>query len=224
MAEFKLLIICIFTHKKLVYNGALYNNYTPLKKLAQLHQSEEVIKKSTFIAIVAPINSIAEAQSFLEQHSITDATHNCWAYRIGQVYRFNDDGEPSGTAGKPMYNAIEGQGFDNTVALVIRHYGGIKLGTGGLMRAYGGGVSRCLQAAKFETIQDLCEVTLNCPFPFIQAIHNLSQTYQGTILAEDFNQNGALIVIKLLAADKSAFSQKAINLSKGSIEIIDANK
>ena len=195
-----------------------------MKKLIQLHQTEEVIKKSTFIAIVAPIDSVAEAQSFLQQHSISDATHNCWAYKIGQNYRFNDDGEPSGTAGKPMYNAIEGQGFDNTVALVIRHYGGIKLGTGGLMRAYGGGVSRCLQAAKFETIQELCEITLNSPFPFIQAIHNLSQIFQGTVLAEDFNQHGARLVIKLLAADKNAFSQKAINLSKGSIEIIDTNK
>ena len=191
-----------------------------MKQLSKTHSSEEVIKKSTFIAIVANVNSVEEAMDFLSDYSDFDATHNCWAYRLQQVYRFNDDGEPSGTAGKPILNAITGQDFDNTVALVIRHYGGIKLGTGGLMRAYGGGVSRCLQAAECETIQDLSEVMLKVPFQYIQAVHNLSNILQAQIISEDFNAEGALIIISLLASTKQEFEEKAINISKGQIEII----
>ena len=192
-----------------------------MKQLVKIHSSEEIIKKSTFIAIVAPVLTVQEAQDFLAQYSIADATHNCWAYNIGQVYRFNDDGEPSGTAGKPILNAIQGQDFDNTAALVIRHYGGIKLGTGGLMRAYGGGVSRCLQAAAFETIQDLSEITLNAPFQYIQALHNLSDSLKAQILSEDFNETGAVLVIRLLTSQVEELVSKAVNLSKGTVYLID---
>ena len=75
------------------------------------------------------------------------ATHNCWAYRIGSEYRFSDDGEPAGTAGRPILAAIDGQGCDQVVVVVTRWYGGIKLGAGGLVRAYGGCAAECLRAA-----------------------------------------------------------------------------
>jgi len=192
-----------------------------MKQLSKIHSSEEVIKKSTFIAIVAPVMSAEDAKQFLQTHSQSDVTHNCWAYKVGQVYRFNDDGEPSGTAGKPILNAIEGQGFDNTVALVIRHYGGIKLGTGGLMRAYGGGVSRCLQSAEFEIIQNLSELIFKVPFQYIQAIHNLASHLKADILSEDFDEQGAIIVLKLLTENTETCIKKAANLSKGAIVLID---
>ena len=189
-----------------------------MKQLAILHRSEEQIKKSTFISIVAAINSSDDAMNFLQEHSIIDATHNCWAFKSGQVYRFNDDGEPSGTAGKPILNAIVGQDFDNTVALVIRYYGGIKLGTGGLMRAYGGGVSRCLQAAAFETIQDLSEITLIVPFQFIQSVHNLTGNFDAKIISENFNENGAILVVSLLTKNVEEFVKRSVNLSRGLIK------
>ncbi len=84
----------------------------------------------------------------MQQISNTTATHNCWAYRIGQDYRFNDDGEPGGTAGRPILQAIEGQGVDRVVVVVTRWYGGIKLGAGGLARAYGGTAAECLRLAE----------------------------------------------------------------------------
>lgn len=192
-----------------------------MKQLTRFHTAEEVIKKSTFISIVAPVNCVEDAKQFLLDYSQADVTHNCWAYKIGQSYRFNDDGEPSGTAGKPILNAIQGQGFDNTVALVIRHYGGIKLGTGGLMRAYGGGVSRCLQAAEFKIMQDMTEIMLKVPFAYIQAIHNLSANLKAEILSEFFDEQGAIIVLNLLTKDKQFCIKKAINLSKGSIVLIE---
>jgi len=194
-----------------------------LKQLTGIHSSQEIIKKSTFITIVAPVTTVEDAKSFLLEHSDFDASHNCWAYKIGQIYRFNDDGEPSGTAGKPMYNAIDGQEFDNAVALSIRYYGGIKLGTGGLMRAYGGGVSRCLQSSGFEIMQNISEITLNVPFAYIQSIHNLSTLFDANIFSEDFNENGAVMVISMLDKSTQEFVKKAINTSKGSIsQIIQA--
>ncbi len=192
-----------------------------MKQLTHIHSTVEVIKKSTFIAIVAPILSVDDAKEFLLNHSDFSATHNCWAYRIGQVYRFNDDGEPSGTAGKPMYNAIEGQEFDNTAVLVIRHYGGIKLGTGGLMRAYGGGVSRCLQTAEFETIQDIDELVINVPFQYIQAMHNLAKLLNATVISENFNEFGALMTIRLLTKHSSNLIDKATNISKGTVKLLE---
>src|SRR3546814_18000784 len=79
--------------------------------------------------------------------SVPDATHNCWAWRIGDDYRSNDDGEPAGTAGRPILAAIDGQGMDRVVVVVTRWFGGIKLGAGGLVRAYGGTAAECLRRA-----------------------------------------------------------------------------
>ncbi|MFK8013529.1 MAG: YigZ family protein [Marinicellaceae bacterium] len=190
-----------------------------LKQLDKIYQNEEVIKKSTFIAIVAPVTSVEKAMAFIQLNSQQNVTHNCWAYKVGQNYRFNDDGEPSGTAGMPILKAIEGQGFDNTAALVIRHYGGIKLGTGGLMRAYGGSVNRCLQEAGYETIQSLEKITLLVPFQYTQSIHNLVKKFEAEISSEIFNELGALISIDLLSKIKEKFEQESINLSKGTIQL-----
>ncbi len=108
----------------------------------------EEIRKSRFITLATPISSPADAQAFFEQHSDLNATHNCWAWKLGAQYRSTDDGEPGGTAGRPILAAIEAQDCDQVAVLVIRWYGGIQLGTGGLARAYGGGANKCLQAAE----------------------------------------------------------------------------
>ena len=88
------------------------------------------VKHSRFLAHAAPVDSAAAALHFIAEVSDRDATHNCWAWRIGQDYRSSDDGEPAGTAGRPILAAIDGQGFDRAVVVVTRWYGGIKLGAG----------------------------------------------------------------------------------------------
>ncbi|MGE4125579.1 MAG: YigZ family protein, partial [Pusillimonas sp.] len=108
---------------------------------------QEDIRKSRFLVWAAPVRTPQEAADFIGQHADPAATHNCWAWKIGQAYRFNDDGEPGGTAGKPILQAIQGQGLDQVAVLVVRWFGGIKLGTGGLVRAYGGTAAQCLRAA-----------------------------------------------------------------------------
>src|SRR5690606_37931491 len=111
------------------------------------------IKKSRFIAVAAPVCSLEQAQDFLLSQHDASATHQCWAWKINGQSRINDDGEPSGTAGRPILAVIEGQQLDNILVLVSRWYGGVKLGTGGLVRAYGGTAQLCLQQAiKIEQI------------------------------------------------------------------------
>ena len=92
------------------------------------------------------------------------ANHNCWAFRIGQTYRFNDDGEPSGTAGKPILQAIDGQSLDHIAVVVTRWFGGTLLGSGGLIRAYGGTAAMCLRAAEKTEVIETVTGSAVCDF------------------------------------------------------------
>ncbi|WP_440054620.1 YigZ family protein [Pseudoalteromonas sp. T1lg65] len=112
----------------------------------------EEIKKSTFIVHIAHTPTLEDAKSFIKQINAEypDARHNCWAHVAGaptgsHVLGFSDDGEPNGTAGKPMLNVLVGSGLGEITAVTTRYFGGIKLGTGGLVRAYGGTLNNALQ-------------------------------------------------------------------------------
>jgi len=122
------------------------------------------IRKSRFLAQAAPASSPEAALAFVGSLRGNGGGHHCWAYRIGQAYRFNDDGEPSSSAGKPILAAIDGQGFDHVVVVVTRWFGGIKLGVGGLIRAYGGTAAQCLQQAPRQPIVRVTRMVLHCDF------------------------------------------------------------
>lgn len=124
---------------------------------------EEVIKRSRFIAHIAHTPDVASAKAFISKmkEDYSDAGHNCWAYVAGapdnsQVLGFSDDGEPNGTAGKPMLNVLLGSGIGEITAVVTRYFGGTKLGTGGLVRAYGGAVNKALE--ELEIVERIPEV------------------------------------------------------------------
>lgn len=115
-------------------------------------EGEIVEKKSRFIATVKPIQSEEDAKAFIEglKKQYWDANHNCFAYQLGErndIQRFSDDGEPQGTAGKPILDVLKGEDIKNTVIVVTRYFGGTLLGTGGLVRAYGRSAKEGLQAA-----------------------------------------------------------------------------
>ncbi len=119
---------------------------------------QEEIKKSTFIVHIAHTPDLAAAKAFIKeiQEKYNDARHNCWAHVAGNpggshVYGFSDDGEPNGTAGKPMLNVLTGSGIGEITAVVTRYFGGIKLGTGGLVRAYGGSLNNAMRELKTIT-------------------------------------------------------------------------
>ena len=116
---------------------------------------QEVIKNSRFIVHIDHTPDIASAKAFISaiKHKYTDANHNCWAYVAGnpndsQILGFSDDGEPIGTAGKPMLNVLMGSGLGEITAVITRYFGGIKLGTGGLARAYGGSLNHAMDQLK----------------------------------------------------------------------------
>ena len=108
---------------------------------------EETIKKSRFICHAGCVTSQAESLDFYESVIDPQATHNCWAWRINFQVRSSDDGEPSGTAGRPILNVIERRNLENVMVVVTRYFGGIKLGVGGLVRAYSGSTAKCLDRA-----------------------------------------------------------------------------
>lgn len=114
--------------------------------------AEIKVKGSRFLAEALPVTSTAEAEDEIAaiRKRAYDATHHCTAYRIGpsgEIFRFNDDGEPSGTAGAPILRQIDGRGLTDTLVVVTRYYGGTKLGTGGLIRAYGDAAAEVLDIA-----------------------------------------------------------------------------
>ena len=157
------------------------------------------IKHSRFVAHAAPIGSAEDALAFLQQVAVPDATHNCWAYRHGNGYRSSDDGEPAGTAGRPILAAIDGQGFDRAMVVVIRWYGGIKLGAGGLVRAYGGTAAECLRTAPRLPLVALTELTVQAAFEDLGALHAALAAHLAEKLDETFTASGVELHVRLPA-------------------------
>ncbi|KPB69096.1 IMPACT family protein [Pseudomonas cannabina] len=177
----------------------------------------EEIRKSRFITLAAPIASPADAQAFIEQHSDLNATHNCWAWKLGDQYRSNDDGEPGGTAGRPILAAIEAQEFDQVVVLVIRWYGGIQLGTGGLARAYGGGANKCLQQAERLPLIQRSSFDLACSFSELALVKVRLAELNGVLQSEAFTANGVQMRIAIGPEHLDTLQRQLADLSRGRI-------
>ncbi|RYC04693.1 IMPACT family protein [Ciceribacter ferrooxidans] len=156
------------------------------------------IRKSRFQAVSGPVTSEAAARNFIDAHSEPSAGHNCWAWRLGAVYRFNDDREPSGTAGKPILQAIDGQSLDNVAVVVSRWFGGILLGSGGLIRAYGGTAAACLRAAPKSLIVPRVHAQVRAGFADLALVKTrlLSVPYL-SIEEEVFTAEGAELTLAL---------------------------
>lgn len=179
----------------------------------------EEIRKSRFITYAAPIASVAEAQAFIERHSEPDASHNCWAWKLGDQYRSTDDGEPGGTAGRPILAAIEAQDCDQVVVLVIRWYGGIQLGTGGLARAYGGGANKCLQQAEKRLLVSRVVVHCSCGFSELALLKIRLAEVDGLVLNETFTGNGVDLQLALGEAFIDSLQRQLADLSRGRIRL-----
>lgn len=177
------------------------------------------IKHSRFIAHAAPIDDAAAALAFLQQVAVADATHNCWAYRHGSEYRSSDDGEPAGTAGRPILAAIDGQGFDRVVVVVIRWYGGIKLGAGGLVRAYGGTAAECLRIAPRLPLVALATLRLQAGFDDIGALHAALAAHGAEKQAETFTASGVEMRLQLPADQADPLKNRLRDATRDRIRI-----
>src|SRR5579859_1051114 len=178
------------------------------------HHSEE-IRKSRFLAQAAPVDTPQQALAYVQQVSDASATHNCWAYRIGQDYRFNDDGEPGGTAGRPILQAIEGQGIDRVVVVVTRWYGGIKLGAGGLVRAYGGTAAECLRRAERLPIVAMARLGVRCEFAELALLKARLRELDADITREDFGADGVDLEFQLPALRVQEAESRITDISRG---------
>jgi len=189
------------------------------KTLTEPHELERTIKRSRFIARAGRCDDEPAAQRFIEAKSEADATHNCWAWQVGQVYRCEDDGEPGGTAGRPILNAITQQGFDHVAVVVVRYFGGIKLGAGGLARAYGGAAARCLQAANSTELVTLSRVLVRVPFEHSDLAHQLVPEHGGRVDAQQYNANGLELEVALPNARFNTFRKALRDASSGAADV-----
>ncbi|WP_374603794.1 YigZ family protein [Arenimonas sp.] len=176
-------------------------------------------KRSRFLARAAPVESAEAALAFLHEVADPQATHNCWAYRIGADYRSSDDGEPGGSAGRPILAAIEGQGVDKVMVVVTRWYGGTNLGVGGLVRAYGGAAAECLRTAARRELVPWVEADLACGFELANAVHGLLAEFGGEKLGEAFNETGLRLRVRLPDYTIDPLARRLRDISRGNARL-----
>jgi uncharacterized YigZ family protein len=195
-----------------------------LHTLATPFQHSEDIRKSRFLAHAAPVTTPQQAVAYVHEVGDASATHNCWAYRIGQDYRFNDDGEPGGTAGRPILQAIEGQGIDRVVVVVTRWFGGIKLGAGGLARAYGGTAAECLRLAERTPIVAMARLGVHCDFADLALMKARLKDLGAEFEQEAFDAAGVTLQLSVPADRVVEVKARIVDISRGRSEayLLDA--
>ncbi|WP_029603612.1 IMPACT family protein [Kozakia baliensis] len=183
------------------------------------------VKKSLFRAQAAPASGEEEAMAFFESVRDLEATHNCWAWRIGARYRSFDDGEPGGTAGRPILQAIEMQDFDRVMVVVTRWFGGVKLGAGGLVRAYGGAAASCLRQGEIATLVPMNVLKWHCPFALLALVQARLAGWEAQQLRCDFDAEGAEMEIAVPEGRRDEVMGELRDLTRGQapITVLDAD-
>ncbi len=149
-----------------------------------------------------------------------DATHNCFAYRINSShFRYSDDGEPSGTAGRPILSVLDRHRLQRVVLVVTRYFGGTKLGTGGLARAYGRCADAAIQAAQIVQQPNYREITVEYPFDLINKVQHLSHKYRAKI-REEASARGMQARIHILPSRVKNFTEELTTATAGKIKLL----
>lgn len=154
----------------------------------ELTQHTLIIKKSEFICTLIPCSDVDKTKDLIEQYSHADATHNCVAYIIGSYERAYDDGEPSGTAGLPMLNVLKMQNLTNIIAIVTRYFGGIKLGAGGLTRAYTQSVAEALKVAEIVEKERVNLYAITIDYAFTRKFEHLLKQSNIMCIHQEYNE------------------------------------
>lgn len=186
----------------------------------------EEIKKSRFITLLAYTDGVEAAKAFVEtvRAEHPDARHHCVAWVAGppddsQQLGFSDDGEPAGTAGKPMLAQLMGSGVGEITAVVVRYYGGVLLGTGGLVKAYGGGVQQALNQLATTRKMPLTEYTLWCDYAQLSGVETLLEQFEGKIVASEY-QASVYLRVALPHSRLDAFSARLADFSRGTLQLL----
>jgi putative IMPACT (imprinted ancient) family translation regulator len=189
--------------------------------LAGEHSAHLEVKKSRFLAKAWPVATAEDAVAGLAARTDRSANHNCHAWRMGQRSKAFDDGEPGGTAGHPILSAIEAEGLDRVCVLVIRHFGGIKLGTGGLARAYAAAARECLRTAPRIRVAPLVEVAVRAAPGALGATHRAAARLGARRVGQEaYDADGAtatvLFVVEASVAEEFA---EAGRVAGGQVEV-----
>lgn len=196
-------------------------NYFTVKKEGE---DQLIIQKSRFIGYVKRVETEEEAQHFIQniKKKHHDATHNCSAYMIGendQIQKANDDGEPSGTAGVPMLEVLKKQGLKDTAIVVTRYFGGIKLGAGGLIRAYGSTTSKAIQTTGIVKRQLMQGFSITIDYNLLGKLEHVLRDSDHILEQINYMEKAELIVY-VKDGDEQEFHEWIINLTSDQAEII----
>jgi uncharacterized YigZ family protein len=197
---------------------------------AQETRTEIRVVNSRFIATLAPVFDTVQAKSFIARikAEFTDASHNVPAYVIGHgpsvIAHCNDDGEPSGTAGRPALAVLQGSGLGDAAVVVTRYFGGTKLGKGGLVRSYGDAVRAVLEITPRAEKVSTHLVMIVMSYPYYERIKLLADAYHGIIIDEDFTTDVSM-TCRFSVKSFSIFQEALQEITHGSIqaEIIETN-
>lgn len=188
-------------------------------------ETEILVVNSRFIANLSPVHSVDEARAFIAEikKQYSTATHHVPAFVIGHgksiITHCSDDGEPSGTAGRPALAVLRGSGLGNVVVVVTRYFGGTKLGTGGLVKAYGDAVREVLKAVKTAVLLPTTTLMFVTPYRLYDQVVRLLEAHQGQVLSTEFLEEITLTV-RFKDEEVEAFTNLLSNLSAGQVEPI----
>jgi uncharacterized YigZ family protein len=189
---------------------------------------ETTVVNSRFVCTVAEARTVEDAQAFIHRikAELADASSHAYAYHIGYGSNVtdgcNDGGEPSGTAGRPMLAVLQGSGLGDVVAVASRYFGGTKLGTGGLVRAFGGALKAALEQTSCAERVERKTFLLEAPYPLYEQIKRLVKAHNGEIGGEDFGAQ-VLLTLTFVVDDIEAFQRALTDLSAGQLSLIEAS-
>ncbi len=182
------------------------------------------IKGSRFIGFIYPVKDKDEAEQalLLHQKKYYNVTHNCFAYLIrnnpSDISRFSDDGEPSGSAGRPIFTVLENSTVKNILIVVTRYFGGTKLGVGGLIKAYTLAAKAVLERAKIEQIEIKARIDFSYDYDLTNLVMNIVSQYQAKVIENSYADQ-ARILIELNNSFKNSFIKEIFERSNGKISI-----
>ena len=187
------------------------------------HESEKIIERSRFLTYSAHVESEEEARAFVAEirskHSL--ATHVCYAFisdKTGNLQRFSDDGEPQGTAGVPILEVLKSKKLFETAVAVVRYFGGIKLGAGGLVRAYSSSAAENLDGADIRILEMCREYLIEVDYTGIDGVQKYLSTHPCSLLSTDYGEK-VCFNIAVKKAEAEAFVSELVDYMQGRVEI-----
>lgn len=194
------------------------------------HRTEERIERSRFVCTIARVSTAEEAQAFVKEMNaeFPDATHNCWAYVVGPPgstsrIGMSDAGEPHGTAGRPMLTVLLHAGVGDVAAVVTRYYGGVKLGTGGLVKAYGGAVQQALATLPRAERVDYAQLLVVIGYPSIDLVRQLLPVHEAEVLTEEYGTD-VQYLLRLPRSQVEALRSALLDATRGQLLVSDVDE